>query len=254
MSDAMTRGSEGEPLRVILLADSLSFQGPEGIVSPDDTRLYPNVLARLIAEQLSREVIVDATAREGWTARDAWWALTKDPRVFAQVLPRADAVIIGVGGMDQLPAIMPTYLRDSMPYLRPGALRRKVRRAYRSIAPKIIGASGGLMRQLPQEATDRYLTRIVQAVRAFRGGIPILTLTPAPYEGAAYPSQKYHEGARRAMVTWGITNNVAVVDIEAAVLAGRAQGVNNPDGLHWGWDTHQAVGSALAERLLREVG
>lgn len=250
-NESVSRGSE--PFRILLLADSLSFQGPEGIVSPDDPRLYPHVVARVVSERLSRSVAVDASAREGWTARDAWWAMTKDPRVFAQALPEADAVIVGVGGMDQLPAVIPTYLRDSMPYLRPGSLRRKVRRAYRVIAPAMVGVSGGLMRQLPQSATDRYLTRIVQAVRAFRGDIPILAMTPAPYKGAAYPSQKFHEGARRAMVMWGITQNVAVVDIESAVLDGQSQGVNNPDGLHWGWPTHEVVGRVIAERLLREV-
>lgn len=241
-------------MRVLLLGDSLSFQGPEGIVSPDDPRLYPQVCARVVSERLSRPVIIDAAAREGWTARDAWWALTKEPRVFAQCLPQADVVIVGVGGMDQLPAIMPTLLRDSIPYLRPGALRRRVRRAYRSMAPALVGFSGGLMRQLPQDATDRYLTRIVQAVRAFRGDIPILAMTPAPYGGSIYPSQKFHQGARRAMVAWGISHHVAVVDIESAVVAGLKLGVNNPDGLHWGWSTHEAVGAALAERLLREVG
>lgn len=223
-------------------------------MSPDDPRLYPNVAARVVSERLSLSVVVDASAREGWTARDAWWALTKDPRVFAQSLPRASAVIIGVGGMDQLPAVIPTYLRDSMPYLRPGALRRKVRRAYRVIAPAVVGRTGGVIRQLPQKATDRYLTRIVQGVRAFRAEIPILAMTPAPYEGAAYPSQKFHEGARRAMIVWGITTDVAVVDIESMVAEGQSQGTNNPDGLHWGWSTHEAVGQALGERLLREVG
>ena len=195
-------GSSDKLRHVLVLGDSLTFQGPQGIVAPTDPRLFPNLAAAQIAVQFGSPVKVDLVAREGWTSRDAWWALTKDPVVFGTYLPRASAVIIAVGGMDQLPAVIPTYLREGLPYLRPGSVRRRTRRLYRDLAPKIMRATGGLMRQLPQSATDRYLTRIVQAVRAISGDIPIVAMTPSPYDSAYYPSQKYHDQARVSAFSW----------------------------------------------------
>lgn len=242
-----------EPFRILLLADSLSFQGPQGIVSPRDPRLYPQVMASELSQRWSVPVQVHASAREGWTAREAWWALTKDPLVYAEWLTHARAVVIGIGGMDQLPAVVPTYLRDSLPYIRPGALRRKVRRLYRDLNPKGIARTGGLIRQLPPDATSRYMTRIVQAIRVIRGDIPILAMTPSPYGGDAYPSQKFHSAARGAMLEWGNRLRVNVLDIEETVNQERARGGSNPDGLHWGWSTHQRVGISLAHILAQNL-
>lgn len=247
----VSRGSE--PFRILLLADSLSFQGPQGIVFPHDARLYPQVMVSELSESWNRPVHVDTSAREGWTAREAWWALTKDPLVYGDWLTHAEAAIIGIGGMDQLPAVVPTYLRDSLPYIRPGALRRKVRRLYRDLTPKGIALTGGLIRQLPPEATSRYMTRMVQAIRAIRGDIPILAMTPSPYGGHAYPSQKFHAAARLSMLEWGNRSGVHVLDVEELVNQERARGGSNPDGLHWGWSTHQRVGTSLARILIENL-
>ncbi len=179
----------------------------------------------------------------------AWWALTKDSVVFGTYLSRASAVIIAVCGMDQFPAIIPTYIREGMPYLRPESLRRRTRRLYRDFAPKIVGLTGGLMRQLSQSATDRYLTRIVQAVRAISGDIPIAAMTPSPYDSAYYPSQKYHDNARSSAFSWAASLGVPLVDIKNHVLAGLAGSAANPDGMHWAWETHESVGSELAREL-----
>lgn len=234
---------------LLVLGDSLAFQGPQGIVLPSDPRLFPNIAAAQLAVKQGTPFEVDLVAREGWTSRDSWWALTKDPVVFGTYLPRASAVIIEVGGMDQLPAVMPTYLREGMPYLRPGGLRRRTRRIYRELAPKIVGLTGGLMRQLPQLATDRYLTRIVQAVRAVSGDIPIIAMTPSPYDSKYYPSQKYHDAARASAFSWAASIGVPIVDIENHVLKGLVSGTANPDGMHWAWETHESVGQVLAGAL-----
>ena len=249
--DSPRRGSEA--FRILLLADSLSFQGPQGIVSPEDNRLYPQVMATELSHIWESPVHVHGSAREGWTAREAWWALTKDPLVYADWLPKVGAVVIGVGGMDQLPAVVPTYIRDSLPYIRPGSLRRRVRRLYRDLTPRGIALTGGLIRQLPPEATARYMTRIVQAVRAIRGDIPILAMTPSPYGGQAYPSQKFHAAARVSMLEWGKRSAVHVLDLEDLVNEERLKGEGNPDGMHWGWSTHQRVGTSLARILLDQI-
>ena len=114
-------------------------------------------------------------------------------------------------------------------------------------------ATGGLMRQLPQSATDRYLTRIVQAVRAISGDIPIIAMTPSPYYSSYYPSQKYHDQARASAFSWAASLDVPMVDIENPVLHGLSSGDANPDGMHWSWYTHEQVGSKFAGELTAAI-
>ena len=232
-----------EGRRIFVLADSLAFHGPERIENPTDSRLYPQVCAKALGAE------VDLVAREGWTARDAWWGLTKDPVAYGVYLPRADYVVIGVGGMDQLPASVPTWLRDSLPYVRPGGLRRRLRHLYREATPPIIKATGGRLRQLPQHATDRYLTRIVQASRVVRPGIPIALLAPTIYRSRYYPAERHHEQALRAAVSLGRELDLPVIDPSPWVAPGLADGTANPDGLHWSWAAHASVGQALADAI-----
>lgn len=233
---------------VLVVADSLAFHGPSQFERPDDPRLYPNVMAAA----LGADVQVDLVARPGWTARDAWWALTKDPNVWGTWLPRADAVVLGVGGMDQLPAAIPTYLREGIPYLRPGAVRRQVRRAYLASAPHIVRATGGPFRQLPQTATDRYLTRCVEAIRHWQPSMPLALLGPSHYKATTYPSTAPHARAVLAAREWARGHGVALVDPDPFVIPTLRDGSGNPDGMHWSFAVHADVGQALAAALLRQ--
>ena len=87
--------------RLLVFADSLSFHGPDGPHPSDDQRLWPNVAAETLGGA------ADLFAGFGWTARDAWWSLVGDPRVWAE-LHHADAVVLAVGSMDTLPSPLPT--------------------------------------------------------------------------------------------------------------------------------------------------
>ena len=236
-------------LHVLVLADSLAFHGPEQPHPPGDARLYPNVMARALTNALGQPVSADLVARLGWTARDAWWALTKDPRVWGELLPRADALVLGVGQMDQLPVALPTYLRDGISYVRPGWLRRRVRRGYLAASPWVVRATDGRMRALPQTATDHYLARIVAGVHHYRPEIPVVLLGPSPYAAPAYPSQRQHLPAVDAARRWSRVHGVALVELDPIVAPSLATGSGNPDGMHWGWAVHQRVGRALAVEL-----
>ena len=101
--------------RLLVLGDSLTYHGPTGPELVTDPRLWPQQVAASTGRRL------DLLARQGWTARDAWWALTKDPVAWSVLLPRADVLVLAVGGMDALPASLPTYLREGIPYVRPAA-------------------------------------------------------------------------------------------------------------------------------------
>ena len=103
-------------MSLLVLGDSLTFHGPDAAHPPSDPRLWPNFAAPGDA---------DVVAQIGWMSRDVWWALTRDPKVWGESLPQARALVIAVGGMDALPAAIPTYLRQGISYVRPGAVRMR---------------------------------------------------------------------------------------------------------------------------------
>ena len=231
---------------VLLIADSLCFHGdrrPELLTHP---QIFPNVMAAELTRQHG-PTRVDIVTRMGWTARDAWWALTKDPVTYGLLLPRADAVVLAVGSMDQLPASLPTYLREGLSYVRPGTVRRPLRRAYHRVHPWVVRATRARLRTLPQAATDHYLSRCVGAVRHFHPGVPVVGITPprhvSAYYGGMHPG---HPAARAAARVWAEREGVPAVELEPLVAPEREAGRNNPDGMHWGFGCHAAVGAALA--------
>ena len=113
---------------LLIVGDSLAFHGPDRPYPADEPRLWPNIAAARLGGT------AELVARAGWTARHAWAAITGDPRVWA-ALPRVDAVVLGVSGMDSLPSPLPTALRELIPALRPAPLRRVVRAGYRRAQP-----------------------------------------------------------------------------------------------------------------------
>ena len=237
-----------ESLNLLVIGDSLTYHGPEREHLPSDARLWPQIAAARLGADVG-DVEVDLFARPGWTARDGWWALTRDPTCWGMAVPRAAGVVIALGQMDQLPAAIPTYLREGIPYLRPGALRRRVRIMYRAAAPRVIAATGGPWRQLPQRATDHYLSRMVDGIRYFRPAVPILVLGPAPHRAADYPATKGHAGAVSAAQVWASTAGVGLIDTDPLVAPSLADGSANPDGMHWSWRSHDLIGQEVAVRL-----
>lgn len=235
--------------RVLVIADSLAFHGPERAELLTESRLWPNLMARDLGVEL------DWVAGFGWTARNAWWALTKDPNVYSILLPRADAVLLAVGGMDHLPAMVPTYLRDGLAYLRPGGVRRVVRRLYHRAHPYGARALGGRLRVLPQAATDAYLTRCVQALRAVRPGVPIVGIVPSVYRSTYHGGvTSTHAPAVAAHRAWGARNDVPLVDLDAITAPYADAGKLNPDGMHWPWEVHAEVGVAFSASLRQSSG
>ncbi|WP_199434948.1 diglucosylglycerate octanoyltransferase [Qaidamihabitans albus] len=233
----------GETPRLLVFGDSLSFHGPDGGYAADEPRLWPNVAAARLGGSS------DLVAGIGWTARDAWWSLTGDPRVWAE-LHRVDAVVLAVGSMDTLPSPLPTYLRTGLRYLRPDGLRRAVRGAYLAAQPRLSVALRGWPAVLPTRLTVHYLEIAVEALRTLRPGLPIVGWLPsvhrAPSYGYAHPVRARTEAA---IVAWSRRADVPVLDVPAVVGPHVLGGHGNPDGMHWGWDGHAAVGSAMVDLL-----
>jgi hypothetical protein len=235
---------------LLVIGDSLAFHGPVEAVGARDVRTWPWVAAHAVSGgRPAGRAAVDLVARPGWTARDAWWAVTRDPVVWSVLLPRADAVVLAVGGMDALPASLPTWWREGIATLRPAPVRRAVRRAYRRAHPVVVRATRGRWRALPQAATDRYLTRVVEGVRYYRPDLPVVVLTPPPWRSEQYPVRTTHTPAVRACHAWAARADVPVVDVTEVVARMHARGGGNPDGLHWDWPTHRAVGALVGRAL-----
>ncbi|OLT47051.1 lysophospholipase [Saccharomonospora sp. CUA-673] len=229
--------------RILVLGDSLSFHGPDSGHPSDEPRLWPNVCAH----ELGGEAVLFAGF--GWTARDAWWALIGDPRLWAE-LHRADVVVLAVGSMDTLPSPLPTYLRTGLRYLRPDRLRRLARGGYRVAQPVLAKLTRGRPAVLPARLTERYLDTSVGALRVLRDDLPIVGWLPSVHRSAAYGGVHTERAATHGrLVAWAERTDVPMVDIGAVVGEHVLGGHGNPDGMHWGWDGHAAVGRAMAARI-----
>lgn len=229
-------------MRILVLGDSLAFHGPSQAELLTHPGLFPNVLGRLL------DAHVDTQARLGWTARDAWWALTRDPYLYSVLLPEADVLVLALGGMDHLPASLPTYLRNGLDYIRPGALRRRVKKAYHLANPYVVRATRGALRALPQSATLHYLDRIVDAVRAVHPHVTIVGIVPPPFDAEYYGHvTRTHAPAVEAHRRWGVSRNVPLADLHEVIGPHLDAGDMNPDGMHWSWAAHEEVAKALAE-------
>ncbi|SFP98570.1 GDSL-like Lipase/Acylhydrolase family protein [Amycolatopsis arida] len=229
--------------RLLVFGDSLSFHGPDGPHRADEPRLWPNVAATALGGT------ADVVAQIGWTARDMWWALINDPRVWAE-LHRADVVVLAVGSMDTLPSPLPTYLRTGLRYLRPDRLRRVARRAYLAAQPRLAVALRGRPTVLPARLTVRYLDTAVGALRTLRPTLPVVGWLPSVHQAPSYGYvHTAHPAATAAVAAWGRGVGVPLLDLPAVVGEHVRGGRGNPDGMHWGWAGHAAVGAAMAELI-----
>ncbi|WP_309115074.1 diglucosylglycerate octanoyltransferase [Saccharothrix sp.] len=233
-------------MRLLVLGDSLTFHGPQGPLPADHPQLWPNVAAAALGGH------TELVAGFGWTARDAWWALTGDPRVWS-LLPRTDVLVLAVGHMDTLPSPLPTFLRQGLRYLRPDGLRRHARSTYRTLQPHLSRLLGGYPVALPPHLTVRYLDSCVRSVHALQPGIRAVGMTPSVHRSPAYAN--VHSGrpaAERAVRSWAEGADVPLLDVPELVGDHVRSRRGNPDGMHWGWDGHALVGAAMAD-LIRSV-
>lgn len=233
--------SEAARPTLLVIADSLAYFGPKGGLPADHPRIWPN----LVAAELGWDV--ELIGRIGWTCRDAYWALIGDPRVWAAV-PRAGAVIVATGGMDSLPSPLPTALRELIRYVRPPALRRRVREGYNFAQPRL--AKLGRPVALPPRVSVDYLEQCREALAQLRPELPVIGVLPSVHDCAAYG--RVHVGREpmvRALRDWSARSGVPLVDLAEAVRENVFSGDANPDGIHWGWAGHAAVAESMLKTL-----
>ncbi|MEJ2866916.1 diglucosylglycerate octanoyltransferase [Actinomycetospora sp. OC33-EN08] len=230
-------------MSVLVLGDSLSFHGPRTAHPVDEPRLWPHVAAACLG------VRADLHVGLGWTARHAWTAVRTDPRVWASVRT-ADALVLGIGGMDSLPSPLPTAVRELIPVLRPPSLAARARRLYRSRHAGLVRATGGRPTALPPAETVRCLEEIRVAVTTLRPHAPVVLLLPAVHRsglyGGVHSGRSAHAAAMRA---WAAVSGVVALEVAPLVAEHVLGGHGNPDGIHWGWPAHRLVGEAVAGLL-----
>jgi len=226
--------------RLLVFGDSLSFHGPDGPCAADEPRLWPSVAAAELGAS------ADLVAGFGWTARDLWWSLVGDPRVWAD-LHHVDAIAIAIGSMDALPSPLPTYLRTGLRYLRPSWLRRTARQAYLAAQPWLSVATRGRLVALPRQLTVHYLAESVRALRILRPELPIVGILPSVHRAPSYRNvYTAREATAAAIADWAARADVPLLDLSAVVGEHVLSGRGNPDGIHWGWAGHADVGKAMA--------
>ncbi|MBB4137102.1 diglucosylglycerate octanoyltransferase [Gordonia humi] len=226
---------------IMVLGDSLAYYDETGGLAADDPRIWPN----LVGEHLGHDV--ELFARIGWTSRDVWWALTQDPRVWA-ALPRADVLVLAYGGMDSLPSPMPTAIREQIRYLRPAALRQRVRDAYGWLQPRL--SPLGWPMALPPRVSIDYFEKVRSAVAHLRPDLPIVVCLPSthdsPYYGHAHPGRV---PLTTAITRWAGEHSIPVTtafyDVTAAAYDD-VDAVMNPDGIHWSRAVHAQIADIVA--------
>jgi diglucosylglycerate octanoyltransferase len=239
--------------RVVVLGDSLSFHGPDGPVPLSEPRLYPNVLGRRLDALTGRVWAVDVWARAGWGLRELWLALQKDVHLQQQLLVHADAVVLGIGNADQLSVAIPRWAVMALPYLRPTALRREVRRRIDHLHPAATRLTRGRLRFTPPAVIEHCFGKSVDAVRLFAGPqVPLVAVLPAAHRTTYYGGVTRHHDEVHALLTrLAAARDVPAVDL-APLTRDRLDELN-PDGAHWSWPIHHDVGTAMADVLAAQL-
>lgn len=233
---------------IMVLGDSLSYYGNKGGLSADDPQIWPN----LAGAEAGRDV--ELFARIGWTSRDIWWAITQDPRIWAAV-PHADVLILAFGGMDSLPSPLPTALREQIRYVRPEKLRQLVRGAYGWLQPRL--SPIGWPMAIPPSETVYYYEKIRAALSHLRPDLPIIVCLPpthdSPYYGNVHPGRI---ATTVAISQWASEHDLPTVDFYPVTADDFADPKvdMNPDGIHWGLDTHVRIAEVLAPAIKQALG
>lgn len=245
-----TASTDAAAIQVLLLTDSLAFHGPGMGELTTEARLWPNVMAdRLASSGQPCEVII--YGRRGWMARDAWFALTRDPYVYSVLLPRVQVIILAVGGMDYLPR----HHAHSPSRRHPAAAAETARHCGdRGFPARAQPVGSQLLRgrwwRLPAGLTDHYLSRCVQGIRYFHPTTRVSGVVPPPHHAPGCGHVRAgHLPAVRAALKWGQREWVELLRFDQWVAPFIATGGMNVDGIHWGWDCHREVGQRSAAIL-----
>jgi diglucosylglycerate octanoyltransferase len=252
VSDA-TPDAALDPLRLVVIGDSTSFTDDAGPQLPDHPDLYPNVCAAVLAGVLGRPVEVTVVARAGHTVREAARTVTKDRHVQFDVLAAADAVVVGVGSFDHAPGGVPAVVDAVVPYLRPAAVRRRVRTALHRSYPVLVRATLGRRRRTPAAEFERLLGQLLDHVRNLTWGRAAGAVVGPISHRAAYYAHTHPRFTEAEALHLEVAAAHGFAPVPAWEHVEPHAGRLNPDGIHWPAPAHHAVGRAVAAALLAQL-
>lgn len=241
-----------EPLRLVVLGDSLAFTDARGPQLPTEPSLFPNVIGSAIEDALLRPVSVAVLARPGSDVREAWRMVFKDRHCQFEILMGADAVVVSVGSFDHAPAGIPHALEVLVPYLHPGSVRRFARAMLRAAHPWGVRLTRGRLTRTPRREFERLYDALLSQVRGLAWGAAGVVLGPTShrsrYYGLTHPQREQRERAQLVIAErhgFPVVRAWPFVEPHADRL--------NPDGIHWPAEVHAAVGEALAAVLIPQL-
>lgn len=233
-----------DPLRILVLGDSLCFHGPDARLHTHDERMFPNVMARALATTAGRPAEAVVVARSGWNTRDLWELVTKDVWMQERVLPGADVVVLHGVGADALPVGLPTWAKDLIPRVPNPALRKRLRRLYTRHHADLVRLSAGRMRMVPRTVTLDLWPRLVDMVRFYSDGAIVVACGCPPTRGLLHGRVDPHSApATGDLRRLAAAKEVPFVDPQPLCDVA----AYNPDGIHWDYESHRRVGQALAD-------
>lgn len=242
----------GPTLRLVVLGDSTAFTDDRGPQLPSSPELYPNVLAARLEELLGRPVDVTVLARAGMTVREAFRTVTKDRHAQFDVLAGADAVVVAIGGIDHAPGGVPAVVDAVVPYLRPPALRRRVRRGLHRSYPWLVRATRWRLRRTSRSEFRRLFDRLLLVVRGLADGAAMVVVGPTSHRSDFYAGRHpLHADAEAEQ--FAIAARHGIPTVPCWPLVEPAGDRLNPDGIHWPADVHAAVASAVADVLAPQL-
>ena len=233
-----------DDVRLVVVGDSFSFTDGDGPQLPDAPQLWPNVLARGLADAQGWDVHVQVLARPAQTARTAWDLVHKDRHAQFEVLAGADVVVAAFGSYDHAPLGVPSPVEELVPYLRPTGLRRAVRGALHAAYPWLVRATGARLARTPDAEFARLYAATLAQLRGLAFAAAGVALGPSShrtdYYGGSHPRFAERSAAQlrlAADVGWATLAPWPLVEPFADRL--------NVDGIHWPAEAHAAVGTAL---------
>lgn len=242
----------GGPLRLVVVADSTAFTGPTGPLLPDDPSLYPRVAAAAIEDATGRAVALNVLAHPGAGVRGTYYDVTKNRHTMFEMLMRADAVVLGIGSFDHAPVGVPPLFEAMVPFVMPRSARRVVRRVLRGAHPIGARLTASRLTRVPAAEFARLYDRILFEVRALSWGAPGVAIGPTSHRSAYYGHRHPQHAARsRMQADLAREHGYAVVESWPHVEPWIEK--LNPDGIHWPFESHAAIGAAVAAALVRQI-